>query len=69
MVSATSEFCQALSRGRKDIAPPSKLLLSEMTDLDTVLLKAMAFSPFDRYRNAVEFAAALAGMASTRPEH
>lgn len=63
-VSATSEFRRVLSRGRRDIKPPSKLLLLEVPQLDEVLLKAMAYDPFDRYRNANEFGAALEQLAS-----
>ena len=64
-VSATSEFRGVLSRGRKDIKPPSKLLLLEVPQLDEVLLRAMAFDPFDRYKNANEFGAALTTLASS----
>lgn len=67
-VSATSEFRGVLSRGRKDIKPPSKLLLLEVPQLDRALLKSMAFDPFNRYRNANEFGVALeAVMSSLRP--
>jgi serine/threonine protein kinase len=64
-VSATSEFRAMLGRSRKDIKPPSKLLLSDMPQLDEVLLTAMAFDPFRRYRNANEFGAALKKLASS----
>ena len=64
-ISATSEFRRILSRGRRDIMPPSKLLLLEMPQLDEVLLRAMAYDPFDRYRNANEFGAALQELVSS----
>jgi serine/threonine protein kinase len=63
-VSATSEFRRVLSRGRKDIRPPSKQLLLEVPQLDEALLKSMAYDPFNRYRNANEFGAALRGLLS-----
>jgi serine/threonine protein kinase len=65
-VSATSEFRRILSRGRKDIKPPSKLLMMDVSELDAVLLKSMAYDPFDRYRNADEFGAALQALASSQ---
>jgi len=72
VVSATSEFHQTLSRGRRNISPVSRLLMRDVGAVDTVLLKAMAFDPFERYRNAVEFGVALAAAASgvgpTAPE-
>lgn len=64
-VSATSEFRMVLTRGRKDIKPPSKLLLLEVSQLDEVLLRAMAYDPFDRYRNANEFGDALKRVPSS----
>jgi len=63
-VSATSEFRRVLSQGRKDIKPPSKLLMIDLPQLDEVLLKAMAYDPFNRYRNANEFGAALQKLQS-----
>ena len=64
-VSASSEFRRILSRGRKDIRLPSKLLLREVPQLDEVLLRAMAYDPFDRYRNATEFGVTLQKLASS----
>ena len=62
-VSETAKFRRALSRGRKNIIPPSRMLLLSAPDLDEVLLRAMAFDPFDRYRNANEFGVALQKLA------
>ncbi len=64
-VSATSEFQTMVGRSRKDIKPPSKLLLRHIPQLDEVLLTAMAFDPFKRYRNANEFGAALKELLSS----
>jgi len=65
-VSATSEFRRILSRGRKEIKPPSKLLMMNLPKLDEVFLKSMAYDPFNRYRNANEFGAALQALASSQ---
>lgn len=64
-VSATSEFRRVLSRGRKDIKPPSLQLMIEVPQLDEILLTAMAFDPFDRYKNANELGVALRSLASS----
>lgn len=62
-VSATTEFRKALVVGRRDIAPPSKMLMHDVGEIDAILLRAMAFDPFDRYKNAQEFGEALAGVS------
>ena len=64
-VSATSEFRSILSSGRKEIRLPSAMLLLDVPLLDEVLLRAMAYDPFDRYRNAAEFGVALQKLASS----
>lgn len=53
------EFAQALSHGRKSILPPSRLLMHKMDTLDDVVMKALAFEMFDRFRNAGELHKAL----------
>lgn len=58
-VSATREFAHALTRGRKSVTPPSRVLLSRPDELDGVIMKALAFDMFDRYRNAAELKDAL----------
>lgn len=61
-LSATREFQSALTAGRRDIVPPSKLLMRKADDLDDVVMKALAFDMFSRYRNASELHAALVGL-------
>lgn len=58
-VSATREFAAALSRGRRAIVPPSRYLMQRAYDLDDVVMKALEFDMFSRFRNAREFYAGL----------
>lgn len=53
-VRASREFMQVLSRGRRAIQPPSRLLLHEYPELDALVMKALSFDMLSRHRNAVE---------------
>jgi serine/threonine-protein kinase len=68
LVSSSSEFLTLLARGRKNISPPSRMLLETSPLLDAVLLKALAYDPFSRYRNANEFEMALQTLATEYPD-
>lgn len=53
-VTASREYHQALSAGRRSIKPPSQMLLQNHHALDPVIMKALAFDMFSRHRNAIE---------------
>lgn len=58
-VSSDTQFFKILAATRRQIDPPSRLLLCEAPELDAVLMRALAFDPFERFRNAEELRVAL----------
>jgi serine/threonine protein kinase len=53
------QFFKILSATRQRIVPPSRMLLYEVPDMDAVILRALAFDPFERFRNGEELRVAL----------
>jgi serine/threonine-protein kinase len=70
-VSAERRFDRLFIQSRKKIVAPSKLLMRALPEIDEVVLKSLAFDPFERYRNAVEMEEAFHMLAdkSARLQH
>jgi serine/threonine-protein kinase len=58
-LSVTRQFRHAMTRGRRGIAHPSRMLMRPGTQFDDVIMKCLEFDMFARFNNAAELLAEL----------